>query len=381
MMAMSRYLPRLFAVACLLVSLPPRPSSADTVRLKNGAVVDGIVASETGTHIVIEIGTGSMRVKRGDVASIRRSSDGERAAMREAWARKHYLHRKFVPKDMQGLVQAFRDLSGKRSTAVAAWSALARGVDEETAIRKAIDQAKSQLTESSQKLKKMDPADNVEEYNALVHRVNTLNAEITLKHRELEGLIQERRKSPAFTSEYLDALSSFETLLEQKAEAVRKRGADDRAAYLVSRLADEAAAFDRDFSRTTVQTSKSGTGRVVDVVVNDSVEGRFILDTGASVMTMSESFRRRAGVDVDRQRTLNLVLADGSMLKAPSMVLGSVSLGDARAERVEAAVLTDPPAAGVDGLLGMSFLGRFVLRLDGATGKLTLTELAPNAGE
>lgn len=381
MVAMKYDLLAVFCAWCAFSCLPGGLALSDTVRLKNGGVVEGIISQETGTHLVVEIGTGSMRVKVSDVVSLIRSSEKERRAMRAEWAGKYYLHRKFVPEDMQDVAQAFRDLSAKRNAAVEAWSKLDGSRRLETAARKAIEKAKLQLVDSSHKLKQMDPARNVAEYNALVGRVNALNAEITLRNRELEKERQERKKSPSLTSAYLAALSEFEALLAQRTEEVRKGASDENAPYFVKRLGEEIAVFGDDFSRTTVPTSRAGNGRIVDVTVNGSTKGRFILDTGASLVTMSEEFRRRLDLDVDREHNLDLVLADGSTTRAPSVILDSVSLGDARAERIAAVVLPEPPGTEADGLLGMSFLGRFVLRLDGATGELTLTGFAPDSAE
>ena len=70
-------------------------------------------------------------------------------------------------------------------------------------------------------------------------------------------------------------------------------------------------------------------------------------------------------------------LADGSQVEGHHVVLRSLAVGDAREENVDAVVIPRPPSPGVDGLLGMSFLGNFVVSLDGAGGELVLRRFEP----
>jgi aspartyl protease family protein len=130
-----------------------------------------------------------------------------------------------------------------------------------------------------------------------------------------------------------------------------------------------------------VATERDGGGNtVVPVRVNGRADGRFIVDTGASVVTMSEDFARRAGIGDGERTTAEAMLADGRKVTASAVLLSSVQTGEARGERIAAVILPGPPAPGLDGLLGMSFLGRFVMHLDGAAGRLTLREFKPEDG-
>ena len=68
-----------------------------------------------------------------------------------------------------------------------------------------------------------------------------------------------------------------------------------------------------------------------------------------------------------------MTLANGSLVTGYEVQLSSVRVGDAKARNVRAVVLEQPPGPGVDGLLGMTFLGEFTMRFNAQTGILELT--------
>ena len=101
--------------------------------------------------------------------------------------------------------------------------------------------------------------------------------------------------------------------------------------------------------------------------LNNQVTTNFIVDTGATVVMISEALADQLGVDYankPRQRTLT---ASG-FLESPRIVLDSIHVpdeGGAGVAGVEAYVATlpgAPPAIG--GLLGQSFLRHFHVTID-----------------
>ena len=92
----------------------------------------------------------------------------------------------------------------------------------------------------------------------------------------------------------------------------------------------------------------------VDATVEDRPVS-FLVDTGASVVTLDRGLAQRLGFDASRLSFTGRVMTAGGIANAAFVTLGSVAVGDIRRERVEAAVLE----SGGDGtnLLGMSFLG------------------------
>ncbi len=108
-----------------------------------------------------------------------------------------------------------------------------------------------------------------------------------------------------------------------------------------------------------IATPRSGTVVRVPVTIN-GVRGNFVLDTGASFVSMKDAFARKAKVAVDpdspvRLHTANGV-ADGKLGRAATVQLRSLSAKD-----VPVVVQNDEGnyGDGIDGLLGMSFLSSF----------------------
>lgn len=95
----------------------------------------------------------------------------------------------------------------------------------------------------------------------------------------------------------------------------------------------------------------------------------FLVDTGASLVTLPQSVARRAGVDFRNAQPVHVSTANG-VIPAQRVILNNISLGPIRANLVEAMVVDDRglPVA----LLGMSFLNRADMHRQGDT--LTLRQ-------
>jgi len=103
----------------------------------------------------------------------------------------------------------------------------------------------------------------------------------------------------------------------------------------------------------------------VSVQVN-GVRGHFLLDTGATFVLVKQSFATAAKLAIRDDSEIQLHTANG-IGKAVLGRADMVKLGKLEARNVSVAVQTDADGAyghGVDGLLGMSFLSRFEVRLD-----------------
>ena len=90
--------------------------------------------------------------------------------------------------------------------------------------------------------------------------------------------------------------------------------------------------------------------------------GFFIVDTGASFVTITEGFAKRANIETGPADALKMQSANGEV----SAALGSavtVKLGHAFASKVAVVVQAPSLGKGIDGLLGMSFLARFNIAL------------------
>jgi clan AA aspartic protease (TIGR02281 family) len=101
----------------------------------------------------------------------------------------------------------------------------------------------------------------------------------------------------------------------------------------------------------------------------NGVRGLFVLDTGASYVSLKASFADRAGIPQTGTSEITLMTANG-MAKARLSKADKVQLGKLEATNVPVVVQNVDEksfGAGVDGLLGMSFLSRFEVQMAGGS--------------
>jgi clan AA aspartic protease (TIGR02281 family) len=94
--------------------------------------------------------------------------------------------------------------------------------------------------------------------------------------------------------------------------------------------------------------------------VNGHATGVFVVDTGASFVTLSLAFADRSGIDLTSSSKVLLDTANGRSIGA-FILLDAVAVEGLTALHVPA-VVVEGLGPGVDGLLGLSFLSRFDLR-------------------
>jgi clan AA aspartic protease (TIGR02281 family) len=111
-------------------------------------------------------------------------------------------------------------------------------------------------------------------------------------------------------------------------------------------------------------------GNVVTVKAEiNGVRGLFILDTGASYLSVKSGFADRAKIPGTGASEITLITANGQV-KAKLSRADKVVLGKLEATNVPVAIQNVDEKSfgpGVDGLLGMSFLSRFDVQMAGGT--------------
>jgi len=118
---------------------------------------------------------------------------------------------------------------------------------------------------------------------------------------------------------------------------------------------------------------------VVPVELNSSRTAQLILDTGASHTILSQEIVRDLALLPSDYRPglVSLKTASGSV-DAQVVRIDSMKIATAEVRNSSAAVHTVPDfPAGVDGLLGLSFLHQFEITLDSNKGELRLKRIQP----
>lgn len=118
---------------------------------------------------------------------------------------------------------------------------------------------------------------------------------------------------------------------------------------------------------------QQGTGVIyVNVRLNGQPESfRFIFDTGASHTAISRALARRMAIAIPTDAPHPRIRTAGGTVQAPLVTLGSVELAGTRVGNVPALILDQLDHA--DGLLGMSYLRFFTVKIEHDEGYLVLT--------
>jgi clan AA aspartic protease (TIGR02281 family) len=118
--------------------------------------------------------------------------------------------------------------------------------------------------------------------------------------------------------------------------------------------------------------ARQGSTVKLPVTIN-GVRGNFILDTGATFVSLKNAFAQKAKVQVDQDSTVRLHTANG-IAEGKRGRAETIQLRSLQAKDVPIVVQNDNQGTygeSVDGLLGMSFLSRFNLAIDTQTVKIS----------
>jgi clan AA aspartic protease (TIGR02281 family) len=126
--------------------------------------------------------------------------------------------------------------------------------------------------------------------------------------------------------------------------------------------------------------TKIGTLMRVDATVNDNVSVPFLIDTGASGVSIPTSYAEKLGVQVRSDTPRVAVTTANGIVARPLVALHSIEIRGARVENLSATL--DPSLE--LGLLGGSFFNNYIYRVDAARSVMTLVpndELRGGVGE
>ena len=116
-------------------------------------------------------------------------------------------------------------------------------------------------------------------------------------------------------------------------------------------------------------TSDSG-GHFLTTAEVNGISIRFLVDTGATLVTLGSDDAKRAGINYFNGQRVTLQTANGTTT-AYRVKLDKVRVGDIVLTNVDGAVVEGTKVMGELSLLGMSFLNRLDMRREGTTMTLT----------
>ncbi len=118
---------------------------------------------------------------------------------------------------------------------------------------------------------------------------------------------------------------------------------------------------------------------MAEVVLNDKVTAHLMVDTGASLVTLSKEVGERLGFTSFRDKPQIPFNTAGGTVWMPMIALDTVRVGNAEVSLVEASL--NDKMGDLDGLLGMSFLGDYRVEMDQARSRMVLRPLGDPAEE
>ena len=127
----------------------------------------------------------------------------------------------------------------------------------------------------------------------------------------------------------------------------------------------------RGNGKAKIHISQEGRSITSKAVINGVHSGKFIIDTGASLMALSSNFAKKIGIDYHKWPVRMMGTANGAA-NGYFGYLDHVAIQGVEARHIQTVVLNE--LADVDGLLGLSFLSRFKIEMDAEQGYISLNQ-------
>lgn len=350
-------------------------SFADLVFLKNGQSIEGIVEEENNESCTINIGSGKIVLQKIDIFNIEKYSFGDQVKLRKKWRNEYFRHPEYAPRSLKIMIESFEKLEDLRNEAIKnkknkdfAKSRIDKYVKE-------IVELNDELTVVSQKLSVFRPENDMREYNFLIKEFNSLQAKIKLRENKKDVLVKSTQILDKKITVYINELNFFSRRLEQ--EYVLKKH-ETNELLLFDNVQKALMKMKKDFTTHTISFTGSSSNIMVNVLINDLVQANFVLDTGASLVVISRDIADKLGIGMIRgESSIYITLADGRKVNANIVKIKSLRIGDIEGKNIEAAVLDYEENSNLEGLLGMSFLKQFMIRIDAKNGKIIIEEFTP----
>lgn len=366
-----------FIIIFLLFCLSTPDIWADTIHLKNKRSLTGVVTSETDTTVTLDIGIGKITINKNEIESIEKAGEEEKAELLKDFKKNQMERGAFVPPGLEEISKKFQELKNDKNKIDierSQFASLKRQIAEK---RDRFNSLLSTFNAKNQELRNLDPNRDIKYYNKVVSDVNSLGAKLTSLSDEL---IRMSEKYPAYGQAvqkaiitYKDNLDNFRIYFEKELKSAKTRQQTEDEIAFFDTIGRALSNLEGNLHRDSIAFSKSAGNLVVEAKLDGKLTCLMAVDTGASLVTISRSIASRLELDLgDERNVVEFQLADGSKTKGRIVTLKSIEVGDSKAEEVLVAVMDSPPGGGIDGLLGLSFLDNFSVKIDSVNNRLVL---------
>ncbi|MGK7941272.1 MAG: retroviral-like aspartic protease family protein [Crocosphaera sp.] len=199
-------------------------------------------------------------------------------------------------------------------------------------------QAYQQLNDLDQAFEDLNNALYLNPSNPLCYKVR---GDIYCAREALEEALSNYRRAASLSIEQEDWLTHQR--LQQQIKTVERQ---------IQRQKEEAARI----IRVPIK-HRWGGSPIIEVIFNDSVPCDMVLDTGASIICITEQIARLLNIVPMGNKQFRV--ADGRIMNAPVGYVRSLAIQQAKADNLEVAILP----SGAEGLLGQNYLWRYDVRI------------------
>jgi clan AA aspartic protease (TIGR02281 family) len=347
---------------------------ADTVFLKNGRTLEGEVIADDGEAVTVNLGVGQVVLKRAGIERIERDAPEQQDALQEQWAQNYFAHERFTPAGLEDLAAAYRTLQRQHAAARDARVRIEQYRADRPELTRGIKDARRQRIQLAQRLEAADPEAGPA-YNRIVRQYNQVTARLDQFVQYLQIGREEEKQQWTIIAEYVNALTRC--LVMEKDSRSAWGSEDVEHQRFLQQLREELAALQDEIDERPLTCEERAGQLIVDVMLNDHVKTRLMLDTGATHVSLTRDLADRLQLNLDELSETKVALADGSEADARRVQLESVEVNGFRVADVSALVLMNEASDDVQGLLGMSFLREFLFRVDPIRNQLILGRFAP----
>jgi len=337
--------------------------SADTILLKSGRKIRGIINGVDSATVKISLSIGSSVFNKELIDSISMDSESANNRLKEEWlAAEQVRAKKGKFETVEYILRQLKDVYYKNEDFKL--SNFYRD-KKKSEVEKELYELNQEYLKYNNQLKDKNYWDNPKLYSELFDKRSQTHAKI----EELKG------ESPDLTSsDKAENLEKQKELMRSFTEEINKinfaRLTTPELAQYTEILSEYKKITNMKEDNSVPFHYTSNNSIVVKVRINDRITGSFILDTGASSVVFCESFAKKLNIDLSGIQPTQATVADGRVVDAFPVLLTSVTVGKFKSKNVGGMVLKTAPSDNIDGLLGMSYLKNYIMNLDAQAKKL-----------
>ncbi len=375
-MVMRVYLKNI-AIVLLLARAVLGAASADVIQLKSGGHVDGTITAEDEKRIILNIGTGTITIQKNNIASIIYSSGSTTAAVVPAEKRSFVFTDENTPKELLDILHSLHKLEEQRFNAGQTYQRLLALQKTSEQDDKRFIQLQDQQLALTKELSQPPSRNNnaIKNYNNRVAQLNGMGADILelgKKNEKTHSAIDQCRRD---LSDYTATLFMFADQVKQRKQQRSMADAATASSFFAA-MNRSLHGYLGETRQVQIPYQQNKHSAQVIAKLNGTISASFVVDTGCTGMTISEKLANKLNLTPMKQQA-TATLANGSTVKCQVARLDSVEVEGMRVNNILVMIMPNSPNNEVDGLLGMSFLMAFNIRLDPTANTVTLTQFAP----